>query len=99
MTKRKLTRLQKSTQIVKTARATQWCYVNTLNEFTFLNQTFVISQEVKEYEVRNKSFETEDYTNEAYMEEILVVLDDSGDLKFYNQNYDLVENGFIAVRL
>jgi len=88
---RKLTRLEKSTAIIKDSTASQWCYVNTENEFVFMNEVFVIDSSVEEYKVYNKFGTVEDYTNEAYMEEILVVIDKQGLLRFYNQNYDLVE--------
>lgn len=96
--KNKMTKLSKSSKITAIAQATQWCYVNTENEFDFLGQTFVISQDVKEYRVHNKASEIEDYTNEAYMEEVLVVLDEGNSLKFYNQNYDEIELAFISVK-
>ena len=72
---KKLTRLEKSTAILKLAKATQWCYVNTENEFNFMDKTFVIDEKVEEYKVHNKAGEVEDYTNEAYMEEVLAVVD------------------------
>jgi hypothetical protein len=97
MTKRKLTRLEKSTAIISEAKATQWCYVNTDNEFKFMSSTFVISQSVEEYKVHNKAGEVENYTNEAYMEDILVVIDREDNIKFYNQNYDLIDNGMVVV--
>lgn len=80
------------------AKANQWCYVNTENEFTFLNKTFVIDEKVEEYKVHNKAGTVEDYTNEAYMEEILVVMDKQDSLKFYNQNYDLLDSRLIVVK-
>jgi hypothetical protein len=98
MAKKKLTRLEKSTAILKLAKATQWCYVNTENEFEFMNRTFVISNKVEEYKVHNKAGEVEDYTNEAYMEEILVVVDNEDKLLFFNQNYDSVENRLVKVK-
>ena len=91
----KMTRLQKSTNILKNAKATQWCYVNTDNEFQFMDTTFVIDESVEEYRVVNKAGEVEDFTNEAYMEEILVVIDNNHHVKFYNQNYDLVEEVYV----
>jgi hypothetical protein len=97
MTK-KLTRLEKSTNILKNAVATQWCYVNTDNEFTFMDNAFVIDDSVEEYRVVNKAGEVEDFTNEAYMEEILAVLDDDGYVKFYNQNYDWIKKVTIKSR-
>lgn len=94
---RKLTRLEKSTLIVENALATKWCYVNTENEFNFINQKFVIDQSVEQYKVHNKSGTVEDFTNEAYMEQILVVVNTDG-IAYYDQNYDLVENNKIQVR-
>lgn len=95
---KKLTRLQKSTAIINTATATQWCYVNTENEFNFMNQTFVIAESVEEYKVHNKAGTVEDYTNEAYMEEILVVMDKENKLSYFNQNYDLIENRLVTIK-
>lgn len=85
MTNKKLTRLQKSTAIMEKAKQSKWCYVNTDNEFTFQGETYVISGEVEEYKVHNKASESEDFTNEAYMEEILVVVDQDNRMQFYNQ--------------
>lgn len=79
------------------AKATEWCYVNTENEFTFMNELFVINESVEEYKVHNKAGTVEDYTNEAYMEEILVVIDKKDTLKFYNQNYDLIDSRLVVV--
>jgi hypothetical protein len=98
MAKKKQTRLQKSTAILQLATATQWCYVNTENEFEFMNQIFVIADSVEEYKVHNKAGTVEDYTNEAYMEEILVVVDNENKLLFFNQNYDLVDNKLVKVK-
>lgn len=95
---KKQTRLEKSTAILSEAKATQWCYVNTDNEFKFLNQTFVINESVEEYKVHNKAGSVEDYTNEAYMEEILVVIGNENNLKFYNQNYDLIDDRLVGVK-
>lgn len=95
---KKKTRLQKSTAILKLSKLTQWCYVDTENEFKFMNQTFVIADSVEEYKVHNKAGTVEDYTNEAYMEEVLVVLNNDNSLTFFNQNYDLIESKFIKVK-
>jgi hypothetical protein len=89
---KKKTRLQKSTELLLNAKATQWISVNTDNEFMFMDSTFKISEDVEEYKVYKKAGEVEDFTNESYMEQILVVLDKHGMLKFYNQEYDLVED-------
>ncbi|MCR4362172.1 hypothetical protein JDW21_18655 [Bacillus subtilis] len=95
---KKKTRLQKSTAILNTAKATQWCYVDTENEFDFMGKRFVISESVEEYKVHNKAGTIEDYTNEAYMEEVMAVLDNEGKLTFFNQNYDLIDGKNIKVK-
>lgn len=97
MTK-KFTRLKKSTQALSDSKASQWCYVNTENEFEFMNSIFVIGASVEEYKVHNKAGEVEDFTNEAYMEEILAVLGNDDIVRFYNQNYDLVEDVYLLVK-
>lgn len=96
MTKKE-TRLQKSTRILSTAKFTQWCYVDIHNNFyyTYTNKNYVISDNVEDYFVYNKAGEVEDYTNEAYMEEVLAVTDVYGNLSFYNQNYDLIEDRYV----
>lgn len=88
---KKLTRLEKSTAILTNSKSSQWRYVNTDNEFTYMNLKFIISEDVEEYKVYNKAGTVKDYTNEAYMEQILVVVSKDGVLKFYNQNYDYIE--------
>ncbi|UUV46949.1 hypothetical protein [Bacillus phage vB_BanS-Thrax5] len=88
---KKLTRLEKSTAILANSKSSQWRYVNTDNEFTYMNLKFIISDNVEEYKVYNKAGTVKDYTNEAYMEQILVVVSSEGVLKFYNQNYDYIE--------
>jgi len=98
MSNRKLTRLEKSTSILSDSKASQWCYVNTDNEFEFMDSTFVIDANVEEYKVYNRAGDVEDFTNEAYMEEILAVLGNDGIVRFYNQNYDLVEDVCILVK-
>lgn len=82
---------------MKDAKASQWCYVNTLNEFEFMNQTFVIDEGVDEYRVHNRAFEVLEFTNEAYMEEILVVIDSNNKVRFYNQNYDEIDTWLVEV--
>ena len=95
---RKLTRLKRSMDILKDSKVSQWCYVNTENEFEFMGDSLKISKEVGEYKVHRKAGEVEDYTNESIMEEILVVLGSDGNLKFYNQNYDYIEPKHITAR-
>jgi hypothetical protein len=95
---RKLTRLEKSTAILSNSKASQWCYVNTDNEFTFMGSVFVIDKSVEEYKVVNKAGETEDFTNEAYMEEVLAVLGQDGIVRFYNQNYDHIEDSNVMAK-
>ncbi|MDS7057023.1 hypothetical protein NXG04_06880 [Klebsiella pneumoniae] len=96
---KKLTRLEKSTAIISNSVKSEWRYVNTNNEFTFMNLKFVISESVEEYKVYNKAGTVEDYTNEAYMEQVLVVVSKNGDLKFYNQNYDYIEPQYVSIRI
>lgn len=95
---KKLNKLQKSSAITLKAEAIKWCYVNTENEFIFMNQVFIIDERVPEYKVHNKAGTIEDYTNEAYMEEVLVVLNCNNELTYYNQNYDLLEAKYIKKR-
>ncbi len=94
---KKLTRLEKSTRILLNSKATQWCYVNTDNEFDFLGKTFLIEESVEEYKVHRKAGEVEDFTNEAYMDEIMVSIDNQGYMRFYNQNYDEIHTDLITV--
>jgi hypothetical protein len=95
MKKKVQTRLEKSSAIMKGAKKSKWCYVNIDNEFEFEGATLYIHESVEEYKVHNKAFEVEDYTNEAYMEEILVVVDANNLVTFYNQNYDRVKSVFV----
>lgn len=94
---KKLTRLEKSTAILANSKSSQWRYVNTENEFTYMNLKFVISEDVEEYKVYNKAGTIKDYTNEAYMEQILVVVGKDNRLKFYNQNYEYIEPQHIRI--
>lgn len=94
---KKLNKLQKSSRILEDAKEMQWCYVDTDNEFTFSNTLYVIDDCVAEYKVHNKAGTTEDFTNEAYMEEILVVINNDNNIAFYNQNYDLIESKYIKI--
>ncbi|UGO51204.1 hypothetical protein PQE72_gp026 [Bacillus phage vB_BanS_Skywalker] len=96
---RKLTRLEKSTAIISNSIKSEWRYVNTENEFTFMNLKLVIHDSVEEYKVYNKAGTVEEYTNEAYMEQVLVVVSKTGDLKFYNQNYDYIEPQYVNIRI
>lgn len=98
MMNRKLTRLEKSTAIISNAKKSKWCYVNTENEFQFGNHTYVIDNSVEEYKVHNKAGTTYDYTNESYMFEVLVVVDENDHIKFYNQNYDYVKPEHVYVK-
>lgn len=92
-------RLKKSLSVLSSSKASQWCYVNIDNEFKFMGNTFIIADSVEEYKVYNKAFEVEDYTNEAYMEEILVVLCEDSSLEFYNQNFDPIKDGKVIVKI
>lgn len=92
-----ITRLEKSTKIVEQSKTIQWCYVNTENEFIFMDKKYIISEEVEDYKVYNKAGSVYDYTNEAYMEEILATIDNSNNLIFYNQNYDYIDSRLVSV--
>lgn len=93
-----LTRLQKSTNIISNSKVIEWKYVNTDNEFMFMGNTFIINNNVEEYKVHNKAGTVEDFTNEAYMDEILISIDNNNSLKFYNQNYDEVDSTLIKIK-
>lgn len=94
---KKKTRLQRSTEILNKSVATKWCYVNTENEFSFMGKVFVISDTVTQYRVINKAGEVEDYTNESFMEEIMVAVDQDNQLRFYDQDYYEIEKENISV--
>lgn len=94
----KLTRLEKSTAIIDNSKATEWRYVNVDNEFTFMGKVFIIDDSVEEYKVYNKVGIVDDYTNESYMEEILISIDKNNNLRFYNQNYDEIKSNLIIVK-
>jgi TRAP-type uncharacterized transport system substrate-binding protein len=95
---KKITRLEKSTRIFESAIISKWCYVNIDNEFLFMDKTFVISEKVEDYKVHNKAGTLEDYTNEAYMETVLAVIDKENKLSFYSQNYERLEDKLIKVK-
>lgn len=95
MSKKKVTRLQKSTEVQNESKHMQWCYVNVDNEFLFMGRKYVISEQLEEYKVFNKAGAIYDYTNEAYMEEILATINHNNNLIFYNQNYDLIDDKYI----
>lgn len=91
-------RAKKGLSVISNSKASQWCYVNVDNEFEFMGKTFVIDDSVEEYKVHNKAKDVYDFTNEAYMEEVLVVLYNDNTLKFYNQNFDEIKNNKVLVK-
>lgn len=93
-----VSKIEKGLSIMNDSKISQWRYVNVENEFDFMGETFVISNDVEEYKVHNKASEVYDFTNEAYMEEILIVIDSEGLLKFYNQNFDPIDNSKVKVK-
>ena len=95
MTKKKLTKLDKIDLVLSNAKKSAWQRVNIHNEFQFMQDTYKIDTSVEEYKVYNKAGEVEEYTNEAYMETILIVEDAEGTITFYNENYDLIESKFV----
>lgn len=84
------TRVKKVEHALNDAKVSQWCRVDINNEFKFMDKVFSINESVEDYKVYNKAGEVEDYTNEAYMEEILAVLYNNSDLRFYSQNYEQI---------
>jgi len=95
MTKKKPTKLDVITLLLSDSKHSVWQRVNIHNEFKFMQDTYEIDESVKEYKVFNKAGEIEDYTNEAYMETILIVVDTEDTITFYDENYDLVESKFV----
>ncbi len=91
-------RIEKSISVLSNSKAYQWCHVNTENEFKFMNRTFVISENVDEYNVYNKAGVVEDFTNESYMEDVLAVIDSNRVLKFYNQNFEIINDSDITLK-
>lgn len=91
-------RVKKGLSVTSNSKASQWCYVNVDNEFEFMGKIFVIDDSVEEYKVHNKAKDVYDFTNEAYMEEILVVLYNDNTIKFYNQNFDEIKNNKVLVK-
>lgn len=91
-------RIIKAISLLSDSNAHQWCYVNVDNEFNFMDNVFIIDESVEEYTVHNKVGNVEDFTNEAYMEVVLVVMHDDNTLKFYNQNFDKIEDSKIRVK-
>lgn len=65
-------------------RKAKWCTVDIHNKFEYLGMTHIIHDSVKQYEVKNKAWEVENWTNEAKMTEILVI-DDGEVLDFYDE--------------
>ncbi len=91
-------RVKKGLSVTSNSKASQWCYVNVDNEFEFMGKIFVIDDSVEEYKVHNKAKDVYDFTNESYMEEILVVLYNDNTIKFYNQNFDEIKNDKVLVK-
>lgn len=93
------TKFQKSQIVLKNSKAKQWCYVNADNEFEFMNSTFIIDDSVEEYKVYNKAGEVEDFTNEALMEKILVVLYEDNIVRYFNQDLDEIDSSKIKLKV
>lgn len=70
-----------------------WCVVDTENEFTFQGVRYKIGFTVENYFVGNKpvynNLKWNDWTNETAMDKILCV-NHGGQIKFYDENIDLV---------
>lgn len=82
------TRIQRSADILKSSKESEWCVVDADNIFSFRNDSYIIGEKELEYKVYNKYDEMKDYTNETYMDKVLVIVTHDNNLKFYNQNYD-----------
>lgn len=82
------TRIQRSKDILDSSVESEWCVVDADNLFKFKNNLYSIGEVESEYKVYNKYDEVEDYTNETYMDKVLVIVTRNKELKFYNQNYD-----------
>lgn len=92
-------RAQKIAKILADAKFGQWCYVDTENEFKFMGKIYKIDESVKEYEVHNKAQYINgvlnDFTNEALMEEVFVVVDKQDKLSFYNQYLGRIDDHLV----
>lgn len=79
---------------MKKAKYTKWCNVDINNEFTFMENKYRIDSKVEEYKVYKKAGEIKDYTNEAYMVDILAI-DQDGVLYFYDQECKEIDSKLI----
>lgn len=84
-------------KIRENSKVAEWRYVNTDNEFEFMGRTFVIDESVEQYKVYNKAGEVYDYTNEAMMDRILIVVDNENRLRFYDQDLNEIDGSLIQV--
>lgn len=89
--------LTRCNKIRENSKILEWCYVNTDNEFEFMNRTFTIDESVEQYKVYNKAGEADDYTNEAMMDKILVVVDNENKLRFYDQDLNEIDGSLVYV--
>ena len=89
--------LNRCNKIRENSKIVEWCYVDTDNEFKFMNRTFVIDESVEQYKVHNKAGEVYDYTNEAIMDKILVVVDNENKLRFYDQDLNEIDGSLVYV--
>jgi len=89
--------LTRCNKIRENSKILEWCYVNTDNEFEFMNRTFAIDESVEQYKVYNKAGEADDYTNEAMMDKILVVVDNDIKLRFYDQDLNEIDGSLVYV--
>jgi len=89
--------LTRCNKIRENSKILEWCYVNTDNEFEFMNRTFTIDESVEQYKVHNKAGEVYDYTNEAMMDKILVVVDNENKLRFYDQDLNEIDGSLVYV--
>lgn len=74
-----------------------WCTVDTDNYFFFGGNKYEISQDVKEYRVKNKAEkddngEYNDYTNDSIMDKIVISIENHS-ITFFDQNLMRIDYG------
>lgn len=72
----------------------KWCIVDTENIFLFNEQEYKIDKSVRQYNPRNKKPKYDDYRNDYNMDKILVY-EQNGNMFFFDQNIDRIENELI----
>lgn len=78
-----------------------WCTVDTDNYFFFEGDKYEISQDIKEYRVKNKAVldengEYNDYTNDSMMDKIVISVEDYS-VTFLDQNLMRIDSSKVRV--